>query len=477
MTNREPVDILAEEFLCRRRNGEDVTWRTYAEQFPEHADEIREVFSALVMVEELVPDDTEPESTPQIKAPQQVGDYRILRKVGSGGMGVVYEAEQVSLGRRVALKVLLPHASRDTAAMQRFRIEARAAAQLQHPNIVPVFEVGEEDGAAYYAMQFIQGHSLEQVKRELRRLRREPQQAPSVENGEGDVASSPWHGSWKPRESLSENQRDSEDAGGDLRSEPVAQSGDRPQQGDQPRSESNPSDESSLAETRVEESSALADTEVGAADSSSTISAISNLSGGSIDQTGAQKYFRSVARLGIQVARALGYAHRQSVVHRDVKPSNLLLDANGGIWLTDFGLAKVDGKDLTRSGDVVGTVRYMAPERFKGWSDPRSDIYSLGMTLYEMLALQPAFDSSDRVSLVNEIINEQARPLRKVDRQIPRDLETIVSKAIDKEPSRRYQQAEEVADDLRRFLRNEPILARRVTSRERLWPGASEIPP
>src|SRR5207302_1786461 len=107
-------------------------------------------------------------------------------------------------------------------------------------------------------------------------------------------------------------------------------------------------------------------------------------------------YYRSVARVGVQVAQALDYAHKEGVIHRDVKPSNLLLDVDGRVWVTDFGLAKTDGTALTQTGDIVGTVRYMAPERFNGWSDPRSDVYSLGLTLYEMLALRPAFDGSEQ---------------------------------------------------------------------------------
>src|SRR6185436_15406825 len=133
-------------------------------------------------------------------------------------------------------------------------------------------------------------------------------------------------------------------------------------------------------------------------------------------------YCRSVARLGVQAADALAYAHGQRVLHRDIKPSNLLLDSQGTLWLTDFGLAKDDSDDLTRTGDIVGTVRYMAPERFHAVSDPRTDVYSLGITLYEMLTLRPAFPEADRLKLIQQIAKQDPPKPRSIDATIPRDL-------------------------------------------------------
>ena len=176
-----------------------------------------------------------------------------------------------------------------------------------------------------------------------------------------------------------------------------------------------------------------------------------------------------MAQVGIQVAEALAYAHREGVIHRDIKPSNLLLDPESRVWITDFGLAKTEGDALTHTGDIIGTLRYMAPERFRGWSDPRSDVYSLGLTLYEMLLLRPAFESADRLKLIHQVTHDDPVPPRKVDPKIPRDLETIVLKAIDKEPSRRYPSAAELAADLRRFLDDRPIRARRSGLPERAW--------
>ena len=176
-----------------------------------------------------------------------------------------------------------------------------------------------------------------------------------------------------------------------------------------------------------------------------------------------------MARVGAQVADALDYAHKEGVIHRDVKPSNLLLDADGRVWITDFGLAKTDGSALTQTGDIVGTIRYMAPERFNGWSDPRSDVYSLGLTLYEMLGLRPAFDESEHAKLMQQVLHVDPPALRKLDPHLPRDLETVVAKATDREPSRRYQTAAEFGADLQRFLDDRPILARRIGLGERAW--------
>jgi len=172
----------------------------------------------------------------------------------------------------------------------------------------------------------------------------------------------------------------------------------------------------------------------------------------------------------VQAAEALAYAHSHGVVHRDIKPSNLLLDLQGTIWVTDFGLAKAEGcEELTSPGDVVGTVRYMAPERFQGKADPRCDIYSLGLTLYEMIALKPAFAASHRVQLMNAILHDEPTRPRQLDPQIPRDLETIVLKAIAKNPSNRFSNADEMAKELGRFVEGRPIRSRRVSVPERLW--------
>ena len=187
-------------------------------------------------------------------------------------------------------------------------------------------------------------------------------------------------------------------------------------------------------------------------------------------------YYRSVARIGLQAAEAIAYAHQHKVLHRDIKPSNLLLDLQGTVWVTDFGLAKAEGTDaLTHTGDIVGTLRYMAPERFRGEADARSDVYALGLTLYEMLALEPAFAAEQRARLIDKILHAEAPNPRQLDSRIPRDLETITLKAMARDPSDRYRTAAELAEDLRRFLGDRPIVARPVGPVERTWRWSKAI--
>jgi WD40 repeat protein len=180
-------------------------------------------------------------------------------------------------------------------------------------------------------------------------------------------------------------------------------------------------------------------------------------------------YWHSVAQIGVQVADALEYAHKQGILHRDIKPANLLLDTRGTVWVTDFGLAKTEDQEtLTHTGDLVGTLRYMAPEAFEGRSDARGDVYALGLTLYELLALRPAYDERDRNKLVKQVTTTEPPRLEKLNPAIPRDLVTVVHKATDRDPDHRYASAAELAADLQRFLDDEPIQARRLSVVERL---------
>jgi hypothetical protein len=157
-------------------------------------------------------------------------------------------------------------------------------------------------------------------------------------------------------------------------------------------------------------------------------------------------------------------------LHRDIKPSNLMMDAHGTVWVTDFGLAKTEGSDgPTRTGDIVGTLRYMAPERFEGHADSRSDLYALGATLYELLTLHPAFDDPNQGRLIEQVLHREPAAPRVLDPRIPRDLELICQKCLSKEPAGRYGSAAELAEELRRFLAGEPIRARRASAAERAW--------
>src|SRR5262249_8251117 len=182
--------------------------------------------------------------------------------------------------------------------------------------------------------------------------------------------------------------------------------------------------------------------------------------------------FRTIAQIGIQAAEALDYAHQVGIVHRDIKPANLLLDSQGHVWITDFGLARSHSdQGLTLTGDLVGTLRYMSPEQALGQRslvDHRSDVYSLGVTLYEALTLKAAYPAEHREELLAEIARGEPVPPRRVDPAIPVELETIVLSAMAPEPEQRYARAQEFADDLRRFLESQPIRARRPTLRQRV---------
>ncbi len=421
-SDRNPVEELAEQFAQRLRHGERPSLSEYVKKYPQYADEIRDLFPALAVMEQLKPTagdltgEHESSFTDELaRHTEYLGDYRILREVGRGGMGVVYEAEQVSLGRHVALKLLSINGLVDPRYLERFRREAKAAARLHHTNIVPVFGVGECQGVYYYAMQFIQGEPLDRVLRDVRRFR----------NSAAAVVAVPSDGSVAQRFLT-----------GRFAAPTVAEPG-------QPIARP---DDTALTAQSESRSSALSDTGSEAG------------------------YFRTVARIGLQVADALTYAHRQGVLHRDVKPSNLLLDLDGTVWITDFGLAKAEGHDdLTQTGDIVGTVRFMAPERFEGHSLSQSDVYSLGLTLYELLTLRPAFDDTNKARLVERVLHEPPVPPRKVDAHVPRDLETVVLKCLAKDPTERYATAESLAEDLRRYLADRPIRARRTPAHERAW--------
>jgi len=182
------------------------------------------------------------------------------------------------------------------------------------------------------------------------------------------------------------------------------------------------------------------------------------------------EHIRAVARIGVQVSDALSYSHSQGVLHRDIKPSNLLLDEQGAVWITDFGVAKVlEEANLTQSGEFAGTLKYMPPERFSGRSDLRGDVYSLGVTLYELLTLHPAFPETTPQHLIRLISESTPMAPRRLIPSIPVDLETIVLKAMARDPHQRYQTASALAEDLRRFLEDRPILARRSSLIKRTW--------
>jgi eukaryotic-like serine/threonine-protein kinase len=509
------LDQLAEEFAARYGRGERPALKEYTDRYPELAEEIRELFPALIRAEQAegVPQGKQDEevtgaSPAPNPPPRQIGDYLILREIGRGGMGVVYEAEQISLGRRVALKVLPGQVSSDRLTRERFRREARAAARLHHTNIVPVFDVGQDGEVRYYAMQFIQGQGLDAIITELQRLVDRARSQSKVEVAARDRSLWP-HPDRSGQGTLAPTVGEGVEVSAVLQ---YILTGRFDHGGRSP--ELVGASPSMLARalaggmatptgTRTESQAAgtdraFAPTEAGTATAGSasgptlahppapaltplapTSSTSAILPGGtqlSSIESRRRGFFRGLAQIGRQVAAGLAYAHARGIVHRDIKPSNLLLDTEGVVWIADFGLAKGEDEGLTQSGDILGTLRYMAPERFRGEGDARADVYALGMTLYELLTLRPGFDSPDRLKLIEHIKTEEPQRPRAIDARIPRDLETIVLKAIEKEPKARYASAEAMGEDLGRFLADEPIRARPVSASERYWRWARRNP-
>ncbi|MGI9516876.1 MAG: serine/threonine protein kinase, partial [Pirellulaceae bacterium] len=399
LTDQSVLGDLVEEIFRQLEQGEDIDLDQLADEYPEYRDRLSRVLPMLRDLNALdLSSDDDPGFDDGLKTAEQrtLGDFRLLRQLGRGGMGVVYEAQQLTIDRRVAVKVLPFAALVDSKALQRFKNEVAAIATLEHPHIVSVYSVGEERGIHFYAMQLVRGQSLAAVIHELR-----------------------------------QRARNQESITGELISEVVSDM----------QIEKGPF---SNAETQT---------------AGKTVTQQPRIT----DQT----YFRNVVRLILQVTDALQHAHEHGIVHRDVKPGNLLLDTHGNLFVTDFGLARIEtGAGLTMTGDVMGTLRYMSPEQVlanRVVIDHRTDIYSLGATVYELLTLQPIWPGSDKAELIRKISFEEPVQPRKVNASIPDDLETIVLKAISRNPSERYDTAKAMGEDLQRWLDHKPIVARRPT--------------
>ena len=345
-----------------------------------------------------------PGRRPVVHVGSVVDGYRIRRQIGRGGMGVVYEAEQLSLGRRVALKVLPPALVRDGKAVQRFQREAASVAGLSHPRIVSVygFDVTTE-GVAYLAMEFVEGLDLAEIIDRLKTAHTHGRRFVRVSGPDLEQDVSEWAKGGKLIGTVPGDPRIREGIVLDLRS-----------------------------------------------------------------------YDRMAAALIADAADALRHAHAHDVIHRDIKPSNLILSREGRIKLSDFGLAKSEqgGGSLTETGDFVGSPAYVSPEQAatrRTRPDARSDIFSLGVTLYELLTLHQPFVGKNVAVILRNIITKDPPPPARLNPRIPRDLETIALKAMEKDPDRRFQSAEEFGDELRRFLNFESILSRPLGPFARGW--------
>lgn len=347
----------AADYLAKLEAGERPDREAYVRRCPDLADALSECLDGVDLAMSLAP------TVGPSEFAARIGDFRLMEEIGRGGMGMVYEAFQLSMGRRVALKILPFSVGLDPIHFERFKAECRAAAQLHHSNIVPVHAIGEERGVHFYAMQLIEGRSLASVIEEER--------------------------------------------------------------------------------------------------------------GRPIDRS--KEFYRRVASMAADIAAALHYSHGLGIIHRDVKPANILVDHDGTPWITDFGLARIASDPrLTESGNVLGTLRYTSPEQAAGRCgvvDHRTDVYSLGATLYEWLALRPAFAATDRERLLHAVLTAEPRRPSKYEPSIPRELETIVLRALSKEPETRYETAHALEADLRRFAAGEPVVARRpsVVERTRRW--------
>ena len=343
---------LLNEMSDATRQGQEVDVEAYCQKHPDLADELRELWGML-LIADVAGKDQEAATLSGGSAgteslftlPHQFGDYELLEEVGRGGMGVVFRAHQKSLKRDVAVKMILRGELASDVDRERFRVEAEAAGRLDHPGIVPIYEVGEIDGYCYFSMKYVAGETLSER-----------------------LAAGPL----SPRET---------------------------------------------------------------------------------------------AVILSRVSRAVQAAHQQGILHRDLKPSNIMLDENSQPHITDFGLAKreSDNEHLTRTGAVLGTPAYMAPEQaggMRGNVGPVSDVYSLGSVLYHMLTGQPPFQAASPVDIVLLVLEQDPLPPRVVNPTVDRDLEMIALRCLQKPTDLRYASAEALATDLDAYLNDESISAR-----------------
>lgn len=378
---RDPLEISLTEFMDEIRQGKSPSIDDFAQRYPELADQIRELFPLVGNLERWK-SEKEVEclrrNVPKQFPFEKLGEYQLVRELGRGGMGVVFQAFHLTSLRSVAIKLLPWRFAADMPIWkERLQREATTIAALHHPNIVQIYSFSEDQGYYYYVMQLIEGVGLDTIIQRLKEQR-----------------------SQRPRK----------------RSAPSASNG---------------------TATDIETSLTL-------------------------------DAWRAYAKIGEQVALALACAHEHGVLHNDIKPSNLLVRSNDHVIVTDFGIGQPEPNDLSDSDDLaVGTLRYMAPERLSGPGQPKSDIYSLGVTLYELTTQTPVFEIQKRRLLNAAILKQRPTRPRRLVPEMPAPLEQIIMKAIAKDPADRYTSARSLARDLRRFINREPVHAKKrgITSR------------
>jgi len=508
--NENDDAILAQivaEIGDRVEQGESVDQEPYLRQHSEYAERSRSLWPVLVATAGLGQSESPRGIARDLHSAEAdgttadgndvLGDCRLLREIGRGGIGIVYEAYQTSLRRRVALKVLTAAGAMDPRQIQRFQVEVLAAATLHHPNIVAVHSVGCDRGIHHYAMELIEGRSLADLIDELREI----DGLDPIEPSRGrETAGGP------TLETILQGLRPAAASTGDDHSD-RGSSGPLPPRGGglgwgvlssrsrhaviQPPTPALPHKGGGWYAALCSIRSLHYFNRIGLAaggrlhsatargHSEATPPAPPLIKGGrrarrsaSASSNRGRAHCRAAATLGIQAAQALEHAHQNGVLHRDIKPSNLLIDLGGKLWVADFGLARIQGdSQLTQTGDLIGTLRYMSPEQAlgrRGLIDERVDVYALGATLYELLTLRPAFAGDDRAELIDRIAHQESVAPRRINPTIPADLETIVLKAMAKELANRYATAQDLANDLEQYLSGEPIKARPPSLRVRL---------
>jgi len=389
LRSREPFEVLVSQFVDELRQGKLPSVERYARRFPPHAARIRDVFPMLAMLEQTrITKEAQSirRNMPERFPFTRIGDCELISELGRGGMGVVFQARDLQLGRLVALKILPWRVSIVPEWVARFEHEARTAAQLQHRNIVPVFRCGQENGYCFFVMQFINGVGLDRVIDRLRST--------------DDIVYS--------------------------------------------------------EEIQRQESQRLSR-------SKKAISLPNTTSEPAAGSPGRRKLTRtswsSFTKIAIQTTQAIRAAHSAGILHNDIKPGNLLLDADGRVWVTDFGLSQPIEKQRSPALDpaIAGTLRYIAPERLLGQQSASCDVYSMGATLYELCLQRPAFEHSDREELTRSIMEVRPVRPRNINRDIPRGLETIILNCLEKHPLDRYPSADALLADLLRHSRDQSI--------------------